>query len=89
VRIASKRIGIGMTLALALSACAAGQPRGYAEGVEFAELMLEMTDPQMLQEGNDNDLFRQGACEPQSYAVPADQRQGFMEGCMDTFRSAS
>lgn len=89
MKLTIQRIGAVTAVVLVVSACAAGKPQGYTEGVEYAQLMMEMGDPRMLEEGNDNELFRQGACEPQSYAVPADQRQGFMQGCMDTFRNAS
>lgn len=89
MRIALKRIGCPLVVVLTLSACAIGRPEGYAEGVAFVEEVLEMGDPQMIEEGNDNDLFRQGACEFGAGGLAAELQKGFIEGCMDAFRDAA
>ncbi len=73
---------------LTLPACAMSQDPGYADGVAWAESVLELGDPALL-EGNDNDLFRQGVCEPQSYTAPEGEQEAFMSGCMETLRNAS
>ena len=89
MRIALQRLGMPLAVVLALAGCAVGRPEGYAEGVEFVEQVLEMGDPQMLEEGNDNDLFRQGACEFGAGGLAAELQKGFIEGCMDALRDAA
>jgi hypothetical protein len=56
--------------------------------VAWAEAVLELGDPALL-EGNDNELFRRGVCEPQSYTARDGEQEAFMNGCMETLRNAS
>lgn len=75
---------------LTLASCGLGQPSGYQQGVEDAQMMAEFGDPEMLAQ-LDNELNYQGFCEG-TYAnfggdVPIDNRPGYIEGCIDTIRA--